>query len=238
MQEPSPSPTLRPVSEQELAEGYLDGWFDDSVLVGDSIASGLNMFVTRERDSQPGYLGNLRIIGTSGMTIRGALAAEQGKRKGQVLYRSQFRTISNVVEITGAKRLLLMIGVRDLEYYTIEELIAAYGELISLIKADHPDLKIYVHSLMPTLKSFAMDVGVSYETHKKANEALKAYCEAQGYTYIELADYVRDEDGFLRYEYSGPDYSFHPNDLAKAIWVTVLRQCARAEYEAGLWQPE
>ena len=91
---------------------------------------------------------------------------------------------------------------------------------------------------MPTLKFYAEGVNLTYAGNKKANELLRAFCEENGYTYIELADLVRDEDGFLKYEYSGPDYSFHPNDIAKAIWVRLLRTCARNEYYAGIWKPE
>ena len=234
-----PVRTPAPVSDEQLDEGYLDAWFDDSVMVGDSIAGGLNMYVTKERASNPSFLGNMRIVGVSGLTLQKALSGETKEYPAEVLFRSRFMTISEVVEITQSKRLFLMMGVRDLEWYSPDRLVDIYGKIISLVKADHPDLKIYVHSIMPTLKSFAMGIeNMDYPTQKETNEKLRAFCEENGYTYIELADYVRDEDGFLKYEYSGPDYSFHPNDLAKAIWVKQLRCCARDEYYAGIWKPE
>ena len=234
-----PASTLTPVSDEQLDEGYLDAWFDDSVMVGDSIAGGLNMYVTKERANNHLCLGNMRIVGVSGLTLQKALSGETKEYPAEVLFRSRFMTISEVVEITQSKRLFLMMGVRDLEWYSPDRLVDIYGKIIALVKADHPDLKIYVHSIMPTLKSFAMDIeNMDYPTQKETNEKLRAFCEANGYTYIELADLVRDEDGFLKYEYSGPDYSFHPNDLAKAIWVKQLRCCARDEYYAGIWKPE
>ena len=233
-----PSPTIPPVSDEQLDEGYLDAWFDDSLMIGDSIAGGLNMYATKERGNNRPCLGNMRIVGVSGLTLKQVLAGERKEKPAKVLFRSRFMTVSEVVELTQAKRLFFMLGVRDLEWYSAEKLIDVYGEIISIVKADHPDLRIYVHSLMPTLKSFAKKVHLDYATHKAANEKLRAFCEENGYTYIELADLVRDEDGFLKYEYSGPDYSFHPNDIAKAIWVKLLRSCARDEYYAGIWKPE
>ncbi len=234
----TPVPTVPPVSDEQLDEGYLDAWFDDSVMVGDSIAGGLNMYAASEREKGQPCLGNMRIIGSSGLTLRLALGAERKDTAGKVIFRSRYMTISEIVELTQAKRLFLMMGVRDLEYYSPEKLIDVYSEILSIIKENHPDLRIYVHSIMPTLKSFAETVHQDYATNKRANEMLRAFCEENGYTYLELADLVRDEDGFLKYEYSGRDYSFHPNDIAKAIWVKLLRSCARDEYYAGIWKPE
>ena len=164
--------------------------------------------------------------------------AEKKETTGQVLFRSRFMTISEVVEITQAKRLFLMIGVRDLEWYSAEKLVSVYDQLISIIKTDHPDLRVYVHSVMPTVKDYARQAHLDYETRKTTNEKLRSLCEEKGYTYLELSDLVCDEEGFLKYEYSGKDYSWHPNDLGKAIWVKLLRSCARDEYYAGIWKPE
>ena len=236
--EAEPDPTIPPVSDEQLDEGYLDAWFDDSLMIGDSIAGGLRVYVMNERANDRPCLGSMRIVGVSGLTLQKALTGETKDTTGQVLFRSRFMTISEVVEITHAKRLFLMMGVRDLEWYSPERLIDVYNRILSIVKANYPDLKIYIHSIMPTLKFYAEGVNLTYAGNKKANELLRAFCEENGYTYIELADLVRDEDGFLKYEYSGPDYSFHPNDIAKAIWVRLLRTCARDEYYAGIWKPE
>ncbi len=234
----TPVPTLAPVSDEQLDEGYLDAWFDNSVMIGDSIVDGMNRYAANERDQGRPCLGKMRIVGSSGLSLKVAVLAERKEIPGKVIFRSRYMTISQVVEATQSKRLFLMFGTRDIEWYTAEELIDVYGEIISIVKADHPDLRVYVHSLMPTIKSFALSVNQDYETNKAANEKLRAFCEENGYTYLELADLVRDEEGFLKYEYSAIDYSFHPNDLARAIWVKLLRSCARDEYYAGIWKPE
>ena len=235
---PEPTPTVPPVSDEQLDEGYLDAWFDDSVLIGDSLVAGLNMYVTKERSNGRPCLGSMHVVGVSALTLKHALAGERKETVGQIKFRSRYTTVSDVVETTHAKRLFLLLGVNDLKWYSAEELIDVYGEIISIVKADHPDLRVYVHSLMPMLKDYAMGVHLDYATHKAANEKLRAFCEEKGYTYLELADLVRDEDGYLKYEYSASDYTFHLNSLGKAIWVKLLRSCARDEYYAGIWSPE
>jgi len=235
---PTPEPTLKPVSDEQLDEGYLDAWFDDSVMIGDSIVAGLGRYVTGERNKDRPCLGKMRIVGVSGLTLRIALAAEQKKTNGALIFRSRFMTVSEVVEATQAKRLFILVGVRDRQSYSEGELIAAYDAFISAILENHPDLRIYVHSITPTLKEFAMSVRQTADMNRSVNERLRAFCEEKGYTYLELADLIRDDEGYLKFEYSGKDYSFHPNDTARAIWVKLLRSCARDEYYAGIWKPE
>ena len=235
---PTPEPTLKPVSDEQLDEGYLDAWFDDSVMIGNSIVAGLGRYVTGGRNKNCPCLGKMRIVGVSGLTLRIALAAEQKKTNGALIFRSRFMTVSEVVEATQAKRLFILVGVRDRESYSEDELIAAYDAFISAILENHPDLRIYVHSITPTLKEFAMSVRQTADMNRSVNERLRAFCEEKGYTYLELADLIRDDEGYLKFEYSGKDYSFHPNDTARAIWVKLLRSCARDEYYAGIWKPE
>ena len=134
----TPVPTVPPVSDEQLDEGYLDAWFDDSVMVGDSIAGGLNMYAASEREKGQPCLGNMRIIGSSGLTLRLALGAERKDTAGKVIFRSRYMTISEIVELTQAKRLFLMMGVRDLEYYSPEKLIDVYAEILSIIKEKSP----------------------------------------------------------------------------------------------------
>lgn len=235
---PEPTPTVPPVSDEQLDEGYLDAWFDDSVLIGDSLVAGLDMYVTKERSSGSPCLGNMNIFGVSALTLKRTLAGERKETAGQVMFYSRYTTVSDVVEQTHAKRLFLQLGVNDLKWYSAEELIDVYDEIISIVKADHPDLRIYVHSLMPMFKDYAVSVLPDYETHKTASKKLRALCEQKGYTYLELADLICDEDGYLKYEYSASDCTVHLNSRGKVIWVRLLRSCARDEYYAGIWSPE
>lgn len=236
--EPEATPAYTPVTDEQLDQGYLDGWFDGAVLVGDSLVAGLSGYVTNERAKKNPCLGNMTLVGASALSLKKALGCERKERTGELKYRTRYLTISGVVEATEARRLFILLGVSDLRWYTAEELVDVYGQILSIVRENHPDLRIYVHSLMPMLKDYAKMVGLDYETHKDANEKLRAFCEAQGYTYLELADLVRDEDGYLRYEYSAQDYTFHLNSKGKAIWVRLLRECARDEYYAGIWAPE
>ncbi len=237
-QTPAPEAAPVPVTDEQLDAGYLDSWFDGAVLVGDSLVAGLSGYVTNERAKKVPCLGNLTLVGASALSLKKALGCEKKERTGELKYRTRYMTISGVVEATEARRLFILLGVNDLRWYSAEELVDVYDQILSIVRANHPDVRIYVHSLMPMLKAYAKSVSLDYETHKAANEKLRAFCEEKGYTYLELADLVRDEEGYLRYEYSAQDYTFHLNSKGKAIWVRLLRECARDEYYQGIWKPE
>ncbi len=234
----TPAPTVAPISDGDLDAGALDAWFEGSVMIGDSLVSGLSAYVLSETDKGHVCLDGMQLVGASALTLKKAAAAERHEREAELKFRKHYLTASEIVDEVQAKRLFIMLGVSNLRWFGIDELIEVYGQFIDAVRADHPDLKIYVHSLMPMVKDYAAQVGVDYETNKAANERLRAFCEEHGYVYLELADLVRDGDGYLKYEYSAQDYRFHLNNAGKAIWVRLLRSCARDEYYAGTWKPE
>ncbi len=235
---PEPVVTPVPVTDEQLDEGYLDAWFDDSVLIGDSLVAGLTGYVTAEKDKGHPCLGNMQLVGASALTLKKALGCEKKERDAELKYRTRYMTVSEVVDAVHAKRLFIMLGTNDIRWYSADELTEVYGELLRLIKDKHPDLRIYIHSVMPMIKKYAQEIGVTVEMGKAANEKLRAFCEENGYTYLELADLVRDDEGYLTYDYSAQDYRFHLNGKGKAFWVRLLRSCARDEYYAGIWSPE
>ena len=235
---PQPVETPVPVTDEQLDNGYLDAWFDDSVLVGDSLVAGLSGYVLQERDKGNACLGKLQLVSASALTLKKAMEAELGERTAELKLRSYYMTISRVVSTLEAKKLFIMLGVSDRRWYTAEELVQAYDTLITAVRAEHPDIAIYVHSIMPMIKDYAKQVEVTSEQNREVNRQLKAYCEEKGYTYLELSDLVRDEEGYLVYDYSANDYRFHLNTKGKKIWVRCLRECAREEYNKGIWHPE
>ena len=238
-QTPEPEQTQQAaVTDEQLDGGYLDSFFDGSVLVGDSLVAGLSGYVLSEKEEGKSCLGELQLVSASALTLKKAVEAEQGLRVGELRLRNRYMTVSQVVSTLDAKKLFLMLGVSDPRWFTGEELVAAYDTLIRIVKTEHPDVQIYIHSIMPMVKDYAKQVEVPSEVNRSVNKLLETYCEENGFTYIQLADLVRDEEGYLVYGYSAGDYRFHLNKYGKEIWVRCLREVARNEYEEGIWNPE
>ena len=230
------SPAVEIVTDEQLDEGYLDAWFDGAVLVGDSLSAGFAGHVQNERYEKHPCLGDMKIVSASALTLKKALECEQRKRVPELKYRGRYMTIADVVAATEAKRLFINLGVSDLRWYTPEELIETYDTLIGIVKESAPEVEIYVHSIVPMIESYAQLVNLTAEQNKDINDRLRAYCEEKGYGYVEMADPVRDENGYLARDCSASDYRFHLNRKGKTLWVRALREAARQAYYDGRWE--
>lgn len=235
---PEEKTVVRNVTDEQLDEGYLDSFFKDSVLVGDSLVAGLSGYVLSEQQAGKMCLGEMQLVSASALTLKKAMEAEQGLRGHELRLRNRYMSVTEVVTALESKKLFLMLGVSDPRWYSGEELVAAYDTLISIVKTTHPDIEIYIHSIMPMVKDYARQVQIPSEVNRAVNETLEQYCKENGYTFIQLADLVRDEEGYLVYEYSAGDYRFHLNKKGKIIWVRCLREIARNAYYEGTWNPE
>lgn len=230
-------PVPETVTDEQLDAGYLDEWFNGSVLVGDSLSAGFTGYVQNERYLKHPCLGDMKIVSASALTLKKAMECEQKLRNRELKYQTRYMTITEVVEATKTKRLFINLGVSDVRWYTPEEFIQAYDTLIEIVKASYPDIEIYIHSIVPMIESYAKSVNVTAEQNMEINEYLKVYCDEKGYGYIEIADPVRDENGYLARDCSASDYRFHLNKKGKELWVRSLRETARQAYYEGKWTP-
>lgn len=230
-------PVVEIVTDEQLDAGYLDEWFNGSVLVGDSLSAGFSGYVQNERYLKHPCLGDMKIVSASALTLKKAMECEQKIRNRELKYRTRYMTICEVIEATETNRLFINLGVSDVRWYTPEQFIEAYDTLIEIVKTSYPDIEIYIHSIVPMIESYAKSVNVTAEQNMEINEWLKAYCEEKGYGYIEIADPVRDENGYLARDCSASDYRFHLNKKGKEFWVRSLREVARQAYYDGKWSP-
>ena len=230
-------PIPETVTDEQLDAGYLDEWFNGSVMVGDSLTAGFSGYVQNERYLKHPCLGDMKIVSASALTLKKALECEQKIRNRELKYRTRYMTICEVVAATEPTRLFINLGVSDVRWYTPEQFIEAYDTLIEIIKAQTPDIEIYIHSIVPMIESYAHSVNVTAEQNIEINEYLKDYCNEKGYGYIEIADPVRDENGYLARDCSASDYRFHLNKKGKEFWVRSLREMARQQYYEGKWCP-
>ena len=114
--------------------------------------------------------------------------------------------------------------------YSIEELInrtiANYGQVMAQLKERGVNFCVYCVS--PATK-----VGNEYkypfygtpeersQIHRMFNEKLRAFCEGNGYAFIDIYDRVADRDGLMLKEYSGDD--IHLNEKAVGLVREELR---------------
>ena len=69
------------------------------------------------------------------------------------------------------------------------------------------------------------------------NVLLKGLSETNDFTYIEIAQGLKDDEGYLP-EALAMDKEYHLNNAGVEIWVSELLDFAQSQYEQGLWAPE
>ena len=232
-----PVETPAPVEDEQLDAGFLDEWFADAVMVGDSLVAGMSNYVLNERYQKHPCLGEMKFASASAFTLKKAMECEKKQRTGELLFRGKYMTISQVCAAAQAKKLFIMVGASDLRWYTVDEFIKAYDSILEIVRENDPETKIYITSVVPMVMEYAGTVSVTAEQNRELNGRLQAYCQENGYGYVEIADYVRDEDGYLDRQFSASDYRFHLNAKGKKIWIHSLREIARQEYYEGKWTP-
>jgi hypothetical protein len=237
--DPTPTATPSPVSDEALQSGALDSFFNDSVLIGDSMTAGFSHYVLAQREDGGVCLGNMKCIGQSGLFLKHAYQMEIGERSPVLPYRGRNYCVSDLVQTLGTKTLYLLLGVNDAYVFqsTVEEELLCFDEIIRKTREKSPGVQIVLITIPPVLKSYARDYACDPHFNVDVNEALYRYCEENGFGVVELAARLRDEDGYLDRTCCSDD-KFHLNQDGDALWLAALREYARTQYETGAWTPE
>lgn len=237
-EEPTPVPTVVPVSDEALSAGALDSFFNDSVLIGDSMTAGFSHYVVSKREEGV-CLGNMKCIGQSGLFLKHAYQIEIGERAPVLPYRGRTYSVSDLVHTLGAKTLYLLLGVNDAyaNNSTVEDYLSYFDEIIRNTREKSPEVQIVLLTIPPVLKTYAKSFAYDSPYNIDVNEALYRYCEENEYGIAKLSERLCGEDGYLNRAYCSDD-KFHLNHDGDALWLAALREYARTQYESGAWTPE
>ena len=134
--------------------------FSDYVVFGDSRSVGFTFYE---------FLDNQRVMAEAGLTI-----ADIPK------YQEQMKTLN-------PSYLFLCTGINDVSiglWPTKEEYVEAYEETMQTLMKELPDTHIYINSIFPA-KDPAFNKSALWLNIPDYNEAVKAWCEEKGYSYID-----------------------------------------------------
>lgn len=173
--------------KQALENGELSVWdqFYDSVIMGDSRTVGLTEYE---------LLDSSRVM------------AGPGDRIDSIL-----DYLDDVVTV-NPENLFLSYGLNDVMGYYAQpsDFIDRYSAILRQVKERLPDVHIYINSILP-VRDFALYENAGFSEIADYNEALRAFCEKNGYGFIdndqvaaEYADLYEDDGIHLMkdfYEY-------------------------------------
>lgn len=197
-------------------------WFDDAVIIGDSVSSWLNFY-----GGDLG-LGQATFLTATSFGIENALSPVTSSSL-HPSYQGEKMKVEDVVARAGAKKVYIMFGLNDIDY-GIEYATNDYVRLIQQILEKSPDVQVYVESVTPVLRdSRRADESFNNTTIQQFNDTMKAHCEANRWNYMDIASVYKDTDGALRPEVCNDPQTMglHITFEATSEWVQYLRTHTR-----------
>ena len=200
-----------PVLDPPTWENVDAAFFDDAVFVGDSVSLKLSYYA-----NSSGRLGKAKFL------VQGSYgAANAVSNKLLMSWQGKKMDLESAVEATGAKKLFIMLGMNDIAIYGVDKTINNWRTMLDRILEKSPDIEIYIQSMTP-IWTGGEKGGLNNKRADQFNQALESFALENGYTYIDVASYMKDSTGGLAAKYCSDNYVHITTEGAKA-WVNVLR---------------
>lgn len=198
-------------------------WFDDAVFIGDSVSLKLNYYVTKQRQSDSGCMGNAQFL-TSGSLGSGNALWEVSGQSVHPTYQGKKMKLEESIPLTGAKKVYIMLGMNDVGMYGPEKSAANLETLLDKIRAAAPGVTFYVQSATPMHKG-AEKKSLNNTTLTEYNRLVKELCARRGWHYVDVASVLQDDAGYLPTAYcsDAQGMGIHFTDRACEVWIDYLR---------------
>lgn len=195
-----PSPV---VEESEPVE---DTYFDDVLFLGDSRTEGFHLYSGLKTGS---YLY------ATGATVESVFTKSVNTPKGKM-------PMLDALAQMDCGKIYVMLGVNELGWNGTDIFRNQTAKMIERIEADHPDAALVIQSILPV--SAKQDAKHSYVNNQRIsayNQVLQELAEQYELPYLNVAEAVSDENGYLR-----ADWNFdgvHLNKAGCQAWLNYLR---------------
>lgn len=218
--------TMQPAAADTLYQDcFFDMFYENTVFIGDSISVGFANFCQYSSDSiasDTTYF--LAKEGCAAYIVTSELALTKYADR-MPAYQNQLQYIEDSLsQMTNLEKAVICYGINDLVGSSPGEYIIDMTTLIERIHSKSPNLSIYIISI-PCIAENASAGYLCNDSIQKANQLLEQTCTEQGWGFINLTEYLMNENLAICTEYSSDNY-VHQNSSAYQIWTKVLRNYA------------
>ena len=177
------------ISKTSKAEDW--DYFDDTVMVGDSITYGMASY---------GYLDFNHVFAKIGLHQGTALTSK-------CVYTSKTNgySIADALKTAKPGKIYVTLGINAIYNYKADWFYDNYRALLNKIKAASPDSVIIIQSIFPVTEKWAINNGkpncnqhIAY-----ANQKLSELAKEENCLFLHTYEDLTDENGFLKTEFSG-----------------------------------
>lgn len=177
------------ISKTSKAEDW--DYFDDTVMVGDSITYGMASY---------GYLDFNHVFAKIGLHQGTALTSK-------CVYTSKTNgySISDALKIAKPGKIYVTLGINAIYSYKADWFYDNYKALLNKIKTASPDSVIIIQSIFPVTEKWAINNGkpTCNQSVAYANQKLSELAKEENCYFLHTYEDLTDENGFLKPEYSG-----------------------------------
>ena len=197
-------------------------FFKDSVLVGDSVAEGFNLYAMRN----PAFpiFQNLKFLTKVSYSVHNAFMSSS--------YNPRFQGAQmyawDSMRLMGIKHVYTFFGLNDLGS-GVDNTVAQYLKYIARVQQEIPDIKITIVSTTPMYKGSEKKV-LNNANIRALNAEMAELAAQNGWGYIDVASRLCDSDGCLAKQYCSDKY-VHQNNSAYQIWQAAFEEYAEAHLE-------
>ncbi len=201
-----------------------DSFFDDAVFVGDSISLKLNLFVSAQRKQDSNFMGMAKFLTPGSYGTGNELKQLGADDSVHPSYNGTEMYLADAIHTMRAKKVFIMLGMNDIAIYGINGSVNNMQTVLAQIKEKNPAVNIYVQSATPLVNE-AQKGALTNENLSAYNVALKAMCEQNGHTFLDVASVMKNSDGSLIRDYcSDPDgMGVHFTNEGCIAWIEYLR---------------
>lgn len=208
-----------------VTEEEIDAYFDQTVLVGDSVMMGFRNYAMRRANT---YLGRIQFLASGSFSVHNALWPVNAKSVHPI-YQGQQRPVWESLGMIQPKRVFLFFGLNDMNMGTLEETCSLYSQVIANIQQTCPDAEIHLISMTYTLRGKGKG-NLTNPNIRTFNEMLKQMARDNGWGFVDMANPLADANGDLAPEYCS-DHYVHQTNAAYDVWSVVLRDYARSQLD-------
>ena len=228
---PAPTPTLTPepkrITAAMLDEGLYDSYFDDALFIGDSLTFALSNYVRSQRTKKEDFLGKAQFMGTVSMSVKVASTNTAYSVGISFQYRGKPISLTDGIKATEAKKAFIMLGLNDVGNRNWDNVKEYFATMIEIIQAECPDTKIVIFGILPVTEHYCKEYNLNISHWNSFNEILAGICEAHDVTFLNFADEMMDDSGYLKLEYANGD--FHLKESGNDVWIRAARAFAATE---------
>lgn len=196
-------------------------FFSDAAFVGDSISL---IFYQNEKVSN--QLGHPQYLVRGGTSINGFL-----KHFKNLSYRGADTHLEDAIQMSGKKKIFIMLGQNDLGYLFVRETLDNYAQLLKAIREKSPDVEIYIQTCSEEYAGAYSNNARNLKIYE-FNAKLPEFAKENNCHLVDVAPYLENHRQRLAPIYS-LDQEIHVNYDGCLIWGQVLSNFAQLEEIRG-----